>query len=676
MKIRTLPPFLLLFFVCSAYVIQAQFIDSVKSKSKKTIQTVSNLFKQKNKDNSNNNQEVDKSESKTSFPAFAFEKRTISFTSGNLKSLEVPVYKNIPIVAFLLPSNPFYGSFTYEQKQAFEKTLENYRLLLEVNVLESIYKTRGSPFTVYNSTADQPSIYVNGNLRKLLRYVLFDDKLVEKYFCQSGGSPKQCGDMWGGGVDEFRKKKTYEDFLRSGIFETVQKTANELPAEIYFLFSYKLPDYDFDKKGFPLNFYFPRNEWHSFSSIGPVKSGQKNDLLLEMSADDAQILRKKIRNPSMQSNHPENDQVYILYRVEFLKDKLALNEKNYQNTMLIGKLKTETIELFEDPFLKRKIKDVSFPSAGKIKTVVAQQTPENTLLAQMPVRFGNNGLADFNIISYRGLPLLGELENIEKMIKLPGDKSYSYRAYYSLLKYWKGQSLMKFRKSPFLKYDPASSWTEEMSKSQMANNLLVNTLGWVVSEELYNQFFCNATMCSGIQQGRYETVKGKSTWGHEIIWGGSSKDEFEEREAYSRFEKSGIDKYIGTTAGKIPKTAYVVADAKIHDYDFEKEGFLVTLPSSGSLNMMQAGLLSKSKDQELFYKIPPDKAKEFKSTVLAGQHPKRMSVTILYKIRFLDQVPQTHEDISYSPYEIIEGEFEMYENNTLEKKITTLSTKK
>ena len=469
--------------------------------------------------------------------------------------------------------------------------------------------------------------------------------------------------------------------MKSGIYEAVQKTASELPHEMYFMISEKLGNYDFTKKGFTLSLGFPTTDWHAFSSTSPVKANYKNNYFIEMSQEEAESLKKRLNNPALQSNHPQNGLVYILYRFEFLKDKLSLNEKNYHDTRLVGVIKSGSFEVFEDPYLKRKIKDVKLNNtsagAATTKAPATQAVPAGSIAA-MPVKLGNSGLADFNIISYKGLPVIGETAGIEKTIIPPGDNSFSYPCYMSLLNFSRGQDLMKYRKSPFQKQEPNTAWTREMEYSQMANMVLINTLGMLTDEESYNQFFCNDKSCSGLREGgRYRTVMGKSTYSNELKWGGSSENEFDSREAYARYEKSGLDKSIAAAAAKIPKTAYVISRVYAGEYDFDKEAFPVTVSNILPFGGAGAGFTNKDKTEsyKLYYKLSPDKAKEFKNSMPKGPHA-TIPLMVVYKIKFLDEMPQSYDQLTGGTYELAGAEFELFENNFLQNKITTLTLNK
>ena len=582
-----------LFFSCG--MLNAQFIDSVKSKSKKVSQSIGGLFKKNNKEKGGS--QDNKTSSEASVESTDFDTRNLSFNSKELRSIKIPVYNNVPIVETMHTVK----YISLPQLSGMEKDIEIYRYLVELNVLEAAYKSRRSPFEKPTTNTD-PSPYLNNNLQTLLKWGLFDENTAQKYFCNPAATGQnKCSDKWGGyQSDEFRQKKVYDDFLSSGIYESLQKTANSLSKEIYFHYAFSLNAYDFAKKGFLISFS-PSNGWAGTEYL------KEASFLLPLSPEEGEALKEKIKTKDAYGR--DQYPLQVLYKLEYSKSTAAINKKfgsgtnsQYAGKSLAAELAEPKVWLYTDAALKNKFREIDI--SDLVRGVAA---PKNEAAASegiaslLTIQLKNDHLQDFKIIGYKNLPLLGLSVNFEPTLQrfnMPGEKKINYTPYNELMIVYASMDKIKNRKSPFTPRE--SEFFREASET---DRLLTKALSALVTDDAYNEFFCKDKVCAG---QKYPGYGGR--------WGGNNGDEFDRRAAYKKYETSGAEQALLKASQSVTKQAYVVTRSIIGQYDFDKEGFPIDLSTPTTLSKSLGGAAQDPYGKlQILYKLPPDKAKEFKS---------------------------------------------------------------
>mgnify|MGYP000919651017 CR=1 FL=1 len=653
MKFSYFRIFITLFFLTWMQGADAQLLDSLKSKSTKVGKSLKELIKQpkeKNNKNAPSSQTTGNAKPQSSQGGGSFKRQTIAFPSKEYKSFDIPVYRGVPIVGTKQDS---YYSLTYEfNKEGDVRNLELYRLLLEMNVLEEVYRSRESPFNKKNA-GDERSRYVNQSLVKLLRGSLLSEDIAQKYFCNPSAEREKCSNYWGGnGANEFAQNKAYDDFLKSGLYETLQKKANELPLEVYFIRQIHLPTYDFDKKGFLLPIH-PGNDW---AAVEPL---QERNIFLSMSPEEGSRLRERLVG-----QYANQKNMYALIKLTFYKSVEAINKKSYilSNRFTPARVADPIVEFYEDPALEKRIGQIDISGLMNKNTLSSGGEDPTSLLK---FKFNDPKLRDFELIGYNKLPLIGAPTTVTQRHSLNGNKSPDYNSLYILLALSKGADLYKDRKSPLAKNDQKGPFTEAMENSNWANDLLTAAASVFLEDKLFRDLFCAKDQNCSRPASR---SGGPGAWFKGPDWGSlSGGDEFTRYEAYKKFESLGLEQNILKASRNIPDEGYVIHNLTLNDYDFDKQAFLIrtSIRKYHFSEELQKHITPDMLERESLtfqLKMAPDKAREFKKEATM----QKMFGVI--KVKYL-KLPRTRENLTNV---ICERQMDVYFGESLKQKFATV----
>lgn len=131
-----------------------------------------------------------------------------------------------------------------------------------------------------------------------------------KYFCnpETGGS---CTSNFGGaGTNEFQVRRAFDAFRKSGIYEAMVKAPQNIPSEEIIITLTKIPEYDFDMKGYKFEIRKENKTYYYW---------------LRMSATEAEQLLTSQKNGVLYLNLVEQNEnaEWSLYRDPFLENKLV-----------------------------------------------------------------------------------------------------------------------------------------------------------------------------------------------------------------------------------------------------------------------------------------------------------------------------------------------------------------
>lgn len=657
--------FYLLFFTVS-YNLNGQILKDIKKGVKKAEDEINSVFSKKNKIDKNINEDLNKYQS--------FSKTSIIFNSDKIKNFELLTFKNCPLIWRE-------GGDPIRSNDEFIKNAERLHILLELNVMEQIYKNKATLVEEKPENNNRPINYANQILLELLQSGLLADKIHRKYFCVNDLDDKTCNQVWGGyGATEFQRRNAFDDFINSGLYDNIMKTATVLNREIYIRQKLILPKYDFDKKAFPLKFNPQLSGW--FMSTGTITTLKTDELLLRMNNEEAEALKERLKKQNPNSYNFEN--LYLVYKVEILKNNYLLNNKfsnpNYIHE-LYSRISDPIIEIYEDLNLKIKLTEFDLTGNFVDGNLVSQTSlvEENTVVLK-DIKLNDSRLNNFSILAYKGIPLIGEITEVIKRFSIPGIFSTRYDCYGLMLDMNRNLEIIRTRKPPDLSRGNEYLLNSSMDISGIANNYIVDALSYLTTDHVYKDFFCNDNNCSGKRFNKLANAYDHPQWG------GPNTDEFRKYESYKKFENSGLEQYILKAAETIPKDCYLVTKFNLKPYDFKKESYdIIIQPNNINISQNFGSFEDKDKNKgiELEYKISPQKAKALTDKLApkygysSHDHP---TLHCVLKVKLLDKIETDHDQTSSIPrsgyYEIDKNSpVELYEDATLFNKIATLPIK-
>jgi hypothetical protein len=670
----------LLLFSFSITVLNAQILDSLKSKTKHATQALNGLFKKnKNKpqDKSSQSAKTDQPEKSANTPAttnkpggpqatMEEEEEYIELTSSykNLKNLKLPSYKGkvkMGVSAWNSKKSSFpladakdkkfvslnMASYTHERLLSMKclDTLFNY---LDTKKLSDKNGLIGAP----NPTEESLSQMAQYHLMDISKDLCTDES-VGKYFCTGGKCPTGShihGPNWGGMTNnEFERREAYLAFIKDNNHVDLRNWWNKLDREVYLVNKIVAPQYNFEKQGFDLEIdpnagskyglYIPANgtDIAAFGSSAKSNSNQFSNFrsLLSMSAEEAKALRQR------QTEQREYF-LYVVFNIIYYSkvDRNNLSKHHYGGSYgrdLFYYLKNPKVEVFEDVYLKKKIGEVTLPvTVDKIET---------TEFIEITSPFKN--FKSLRLQSFRNKVRLGVQSDYGGL-----DQRDVNMGYQKLLS-------MKFKDSIFNKLE-----TKKLSNdpaNHLAQKDLCNLGFYLCADPFRAKYFCPGGECDPGEQPH-------SAWGGVAKHGSPEVTEFDRHEAYQNFIKDNNHTLLRQWWNKLDREAYTVNEVTLLEYNFDKGGFEFTFTPGGyngfnyipSTPAKTPDRYAPMKNHKGFLAIKPEDAKELKK--------RTKSIYMVFEIVFYSSGAQNiYED--FTGFYLKTSKVEFFEDVYLKKKI-------
>lgn len=393
---------ILLFVILSscAQPVGAQLLEKIKKAAKVVENTVSNSID----DLSAEKKKITEKAKVTEKGTLEFARMKIEFKDKNLRDFSAITHNGLPVY---WSSEGYFPSGAITSTEAHAQRAQ--MALTKVKVYEHMLSQKVSPFEepqVYNDICDLNKHTNDFLIRALVDY-FFTAEANQKYF---GG---QQAHQWGSSqATEFERRRLYEDFIASGILEKLIQKADMLPLEAYVMQAYRLPEYDFNKKGYLITsdkLYYRNDNIDRPYNL----NNERESFILELSPEKAEALVNRLKN---NPKYEYGNSVYLVQKIEFIKTNKSLYEYNSGPKALNNRIALPIIDVYEDVNLKKKIGEINISKLLKESELYADSpVGPDAPLKLITIDSKDEALKSFQMLAYQGIPILGEHKFMEEL---------------------------------------------------------------------------------------------------------------------------------------------------------------------------------------------------------------------------------------------------------------------